>query len=86
MDQILSTPRARAGAELRRMCVIDRPLTPWVRRLAERDRHAWQTLEGAVRTAHADVITEAWPRTRAGFHAEAAWRSRIIAQQGLPLP
>ncbi|MEU9125791.1 ArsR family transcriptional regulator [Streptomyces sp. NPDC048506] len=83
MDQILSTPRARARAELRRMCAIDRPLTPWVRDLADRDRDAWQILQQAVHTAHASVIAEAWPRIQAGFHAETAWRSRILAQQGL---
>ncbi|MCF3171751.1 ArsR family transcriptional regulator [Streptomyces sioyaensis] len=83
MDQILSTPRAEAGAELRRMCALDRPLTPWVRHLADRDRDAWRILEQALHTAHASVIAEAWPHIQAGFHAETAWRTRILAQQGL---
>ncbi|MFF4223503.1 ArsR/SmtB family transcription factor [Streptomyces sp. L500] len=83
MDQVLSTPRAWARAELRRMCAIDRPLTPWVRHLADRDRGAWQILGLAVRTGHASVIAEAWPRIEAGFHAETAWRSRVLARQGL---
>jgi DNA-binding transcriptional ArsR family regulator len=83
MDQILSTPRVQAHAELRRMCEIDRPLTPWVRHLADNDREAWKVLEQAVRAAHATVIAEAWPRIQAGFHAETAWRSRVLAQQGL---
>ncbi|MFF0630740.1 ArsR/SmtB family transcription factor [Streptomyces sp. NPDC004296] len=83
MDQVLSTPRAQVRAELRRMCAIDRPLTPWVRHLADRDRDAWQILKLAVQAGHASVIAEAWPRIQAGFHAETAWRSRILAQQGL---
>lgn len=83
LDQVLSTPRAQARAELRRMCAIDRRPTPWVRRLADNDRDAWQILGRAVRTAHTSVIAEAWPRIQAGFHAETAWRARIIAQQGL---
>ena len=83
MDQILSTPRAWARTELRRMCAIDRPLTAWVRHLADKDRDAWKILEQAVRTAHTSVIAEAWPRIQAGFYAETAWRSRILAQQGL---
>ncbi|OMI33031.1 ArsR/SmtB family transcription factor [Streptomyces sparsogenes] len=83
MDQILSTPRPQARAELRRMCAIDRLITPWVRGLADRDRDAWQVLKLAVHASHASVIAEAWPRIQAGFHAETAWRSRILAQQGL---
>ncbi|WP_079145790.1 ArsR/SmtB family transcription factor [Streptomyces lydicus] len=83
LDQILSTARARARAELRRMCALDRPLTPWVRQLADGDRDAWQVLAQAVRAGHASVIAGAWPRIRAGFHAEVAWRSRILARQGL---
>lgn len=83
MDQILSTPRAQARAELRRMCAIDRPLTPWVRQLADRDRDAWQILKQAVRIAYARIIAEVWPRIRGGFRAETAWRSRALAQQGL---
>lgn len=83
VDQIMSTPRAEARSELGRMCAIDRPLTPWIRQLADRDREAWQILERAVRVAHSSVIAQEWSRIRAGFHAETAWRSRILAQQGL---
>jgi DNA-binding transcriptional ArsR family regulator len=83
VDRVLSTPRAQAGAELRRMNAIDRPLTPWIRHLARKDREAWTILEQAVRSAHTAVIAEAWPRIQAGFRSDAAWRSRIIAQKGL---
>ncbi|MFG2863634.1 ArsR family transcriptional regulator [Streptomyces sioyaensis] len=83
MDQVLSTPRAEARAELHRMCAIDRPLTLWMRHLADRDRDAWQILKQAVLTGHAALIAEAWPRIRVGFDAETAWRARILACQGL---
>ncbi|WP_333770207.1 ArsR/SmtB family transcription factor [Streptomyces sp. IBSBF 2435] len=83
MDMVLSTSGKHARDELRRMCSIDRPLTPWVRQLANRDRGAWQILEQAVRSAHAGVIADAWPRIRAGFHAETAWLSYAIARRGL---
>jgi hypothetical protein len=83
LDQILSTSPAQAAAELRAMCSFDRPLTSWVRHLADQDREAWRILEQAVRSAHTNVIAAAWPRLQTGFHAETAWRARILAQQGL---
>lgn len=83
LDQVLSTPRALVLPELKRMCAIDRPLTPWVRQLAEQDREAWRTLEEAIRAAYTAVLAEAWPRLLAGFHAETAWRARVLARDGL---
>jgi DNA-binding transcriptional ArsR family regulator len=83
LDLILSTPRARAQTELKAMVAFDRPFTPWIRDLADLDRDAWQVLERSVRSAYGNVITAAWPRLQAGFRAETAWRSRILAQQGL---
>ncbi|WP_146238306.1 helix-turn-helix transcriptional regulator [Streptomyces sp. Act143] len=83
VDRIMATPRAYVRTELERVTSIDRPLTSWMRHLADRDRNAWQILERAVRAAHATVIEKVWPRIRAGFHAEMAWRSRLLAQQGL---
>lgn len=83
MDQLLSAPRAEAMTEVRAMCSYDRPLTPWVRHLVDQDREAWQVLDQAVRSAYASFITPSWSRLQAGFRAEIAWRTRIIAQQGL---
>ena len=79
----MSTPRATAQAELARLCAIDRPLTTWVRRLADLDREAWQVLERAMRGAHDHLLVGAWPRLLAGFRTETAWRSRQLAHRGL---
>jgi DNA-binding transcriptional ArsR family regulator len=83
LDQILSTSRVQAETELHAMVSFDRPFTPWIRQLAEADRDAWRVLEQSVRSAYGNVISETWPRLHAGFQAETAWRSRILAQQGL---
>lgn len=83
MDLVRSTPAAAARAELQRICAIDRPATPWVRRLAEQDREAWQILDRALRTAYTYLLADSWSRIQAGFDAEAAWRARILVQQGL---
>ncbi len=83
LDRVMSTPRAVARSELRRMCAIDRPLTPWVRHLADLDREAWRILERALRTAYSSVVEREWPRIQSGFQAETAWRSRFLARHGL---
>ena len=83
LDRILSTSRSRAQTELKVMVAFDRPFTPWIRDLADQDRDAWQVLEQSVRSAYGNMITATWPRLNAGFRAETAWRSRILAQQGL---
>jgi DNA-binding transcriptional ArsR family regulator len=83
LDQVLSTSRAEATAELQRICAIDRTRTSWIRRLAERDREAWTILARAMRTGYAAVLGDSWPILHAGFHAETAWRTRMLAQHGL---
>jgi DNA-binding transcriptional ArsR family regulator len=83
LDQVLGTPRSEVRAELRRVCGIDRPVTPWIRGLADRDAEAWRILERALRTAYASVLAADWPRIKAGFHAERAWRSQLLANHGL---
>ncbi|MFD9959029.1 hypothetical protein [Amycolatopsis sp. NPDC058986] len=83
VDRVMSASRLDVRAELERVCAIDRPRTPWVRGLADRDKEAWKVLEGALRTAYRATLAEAWPRLRASFHAETAWRARILARDGL---
>ncbi|WP_225731127.1 MULTISPECIES: DUF5937 family protein [unclassified Nocardia] len=83
IDRIMSTPLATVRAELRWMSAIDRPVTPWVRLLAERDRDAWRELEQALRSGYRAVLAERWPQLRAAFNAETAWRTRILARDGL---
>lgn len=83
IDQVLSSPRALVRSELIRVCAAGRPLTPWIRHLADKDRDAWRVLERAVRSAHTCVLAESWERVRAGFDAEYAWRTRLLARQGI---
>ncbi|MFF7729966.1 ArsR/SmtB family transcription factor [Streptomyces sp. NPDC008001] len=83
LDTVLAAPRARVRAELRRVCGTGLPVTPWLRSLADLDRAAWKDLERALRTGHQHVIRPQWARLESAFRAETAWRSRVIAQQGL---
>ncbi|MEU1630270.1 ArsR family transcriptional regulator [Streptomyces sp. NPDC020096] len=83
LDQVRSSPAAFVRAELKRVCVADRPPTSWTIRLAQQDRDAWQILQSAVRAAHAGLLTPAWDRITSGFDAERAWRTQSLARHGL---
>ncbi|WP_371649137.1 MULTISPECIES: ArsR/SmtB family transcription factor [unclassified Streptomyces] len=83
LDLVRATPVSRIRAELDRVCPTHRPVTPWIRDLAVREREAWQTLEHAVRAAHSALINESWSRIEAGFQAERAWRTRLLARDGI---
>ncbi|MET8685176.1 winged helix-turn-helix domain-containing protein [Streptomyces sp. NPDC004732] len=83
LDRIRATPPARVRAELGRVCPTHRPVTPWIKDLAAQEREAWQTLEHALRTAHSALVNESWSRIEAGFQAERAWRTRLLARDGI---
>ncbi|QIS12812.1 ArsR/SmtB family transcription factor [Nocardia arthritidis] len=83
VERVLSTPRAEVVSELERMCSLDRPRTPWLRRLAEKDGEAWQTLEQGLVQAYGAILANRWESLRAGFYAEIAWRARTLARHGL---
>lgn len=83
LEKIMSTPGPSARAELRRMCAMDRPLTPWIRRLAGQDREAWGELAEAVRGAHDHLLSSDWSRLQAAFRTDVAWRSRQLVRHGL---
>ncbi|MDI2127619.1 ArsR/SmtB family transcription factor [Yinghuangia seranimata] len=83
LDHVLSTPTALVRSELRRVHAPDRRPGLWTRQLVDRDRDAWRSLERAVRTAHARVIGGSWDRIRAGFDAERAWRTQLLAGHGI---
>lgn len=83
VDKILSTPGSSARSELRRMCGLDRPVTPWIRRLACQDRESWSELAEAVRGAHDHLLSPEWARLQAGFRTETAWRGHQLARRGL---
>ncbi|WP_329395264.1 winged helix-turn-helix domain-containing protein [Streptomyces melanogenes] len=83
LDLVLATPASRVRAELDRVCPTRRPVTPWIKDLADGEREAWQTLERAMRAAHSALINEPWSRIEAGFQAERAWRTRLLARDGI---
>ena len=79
LDTVLSTSPGYVRAELVR---TSRP-TPWARGLADRDREAWRTLEGALRGAYDAVIARDLHRIRASFEADLAWRRMNLAERGV---
>ncbi len=83
LDTVLSAPTPFVRRELRRICSANRPITPWLRALHERDADAWRQLAAAVRAGHDTVLPGSWPRVQQSFYADVAWRSRLIAEQGL---
>ncbi|MFF9350743.1 ArsR/SmtB family transcription factor [Streptomyces sp. NPDC014734] len=83
LDAVLSARTDTVRTELARVCRTSRPVTPWIRGLADRDRDAWQELERVLRSAHAGFVEPSWSRIRSGFDAERAWRTRQLAEQGI---
>ncbi|WP_051187889.1 winged helix-turn-helix domain-containing protein [Nocardia tenerifensis] len=83
IDQVMSSPRTTVRAELKRMCAIDRPLTPWIRLLADHDGDTWKDLHRALWTAYRAVLAHRWPQLRTAFYVETAWRARILSRHGL---
>ncbi|MFJ4775367.1 helix-turn-helix domain-containing protein [Streptomyces sp. NPDC088762] len=55
----------------------------WLRALWGQDRDAWDVLDAALRSAHASVLAPYWPRIRRSFHADVAWRTRLLASHGI---
>jgi DNA-binding transcriptional ArsR family regulator len=83
LDTVLTAPTLLVQSELRRICSAGQPITPWLRALHERDADAWRQLAAAVRAGHDTVLPGSWPQVQQSFHADLAWRSRLIAEQGL---
>lgn len=83
LDGVMATGRDTARRELQRVCPAYRPVTPWVRDLADRDRAAWSQLHDAVRAAHDALIAPDWGRIRATYAADVAWRTSLLATHGL---
>ncbi|MFF4250809.1 ArsR/SmtB family transcription factor [Streptomyces sp. NPDC001663] len=83
LDTVLSTPPARVRAELDgRIPEVLRP-TPWLRRIAGKEREAWEELERALRAAYGGLLSACWPDIQSAFDAERAWRTRLLAQHGI---
>ncbi|MQS15771.1 helix-turn-helix transcriptional regulator [Streptomyces kaniharaensis] len=83
MELVRRSTATLVRAELTRITTAGLPVTALMRRLAEQDRDAWQYLETAMRTAYPDLVGTVWPRLRAGFDTDLAWRGRVHREQGL---
>lgn len=83
IELVRDAPATLVDVELRRVTSRYRPMTPWIRDLADRNRRAWRTLEGALRAGHGALLHRQWPRVRAGFRADRAWGGRLVTELGL---
>ncbi|MEU8825734.1 ArsR family transcriptional regulator [Streptomyces sp. NPDC048636] len=84
LEKVLSTPGGYVRSELDRLCSAGRrPMTPWLRALADQDREAWRLLDGSLRTAYDSVLGRSWGTIRSAFDAERAWRTRLLAEEGV---
>lgn len=84
LEEVLSTPAGFVRSELDRVCAADRrPVTGWLRDLAEQDGGAWRILAEALRAAYDSVLAGSWSGVQSAFDAERAWRTRLLAEQGI---
>lgn len=83
LDLVLSSPTACVQAGLRRLYAAGQPQPQWVRQLAVQDGDAWRTLEDSLRLAYDCILADSWNRIQSAFDAERAWRTRLLAEQGL---
>lgn len=82
LDAVLSASAPLVHRELRRV-TADRPSTPWLRALDDRDTEAWRVLAGAVRAAHGTLLAPVQERIMQSFRTDVAWRTRRVAGAGL---
>ncbi len=84
IDQVRSTSPREARSQLALLLEsTGRPVTSWTRHLADQDREAWQTLVTAIHAARDSLLTPVWPRIQAGYDAEYAWRTQLLARHGI---
>ncbi|MBS2539685.1 winged helix-turn-helix transcriptional regulator, partial [Catenulispora sp. NF23] len=82
-ERVAASPRGQVRREVARVVELGRPATTWNRRIAERERDAWDELLTGLHAAYSSLLTEPWRRLRAGFHAEVTWRTSRWGRLGL---
>ncbi|MFJ3922566.1 helix-turn-helix domain-containing protein [Streptomyces sp. NPDC090022] len=55
----------------------------WLRSLWAQDPAAWRELDAALRAGYESVIAPYGARIRQSFHADIAWRTRLMAAHGI---
>ncbi|WP_052707667.1 winged helix-turn-helix domain-containing protein [Streptomyces rubellomurinus] len=83
LELVRSAANTLVRSELARICRNGLPVTPLMHGLANEDRQAWQHLEGSLRACHTALVDTVWPRLRAGFDTDLAWRGQVQREQGL---
>ncbi|MGW2254785.1 ArsR/SmtB family transcription factor [Kitasatospora sp. NPDC001660] len=83
LEAVRSSTATLVHRELTRVTTAGLPATTLLCHLADQDRDAWQYLERAMRAAYPDLVGTAWPRLRAGFDTDLAWRARVQREHGL---
>ncbi|WP_190023490.1 ArsR/SmtB family transcription factor [Streptomyces hiroshimensis] len=83
LEAVRATPADEVRDQLAHLCPATRPLTPWVRDLADQDREAWKILQRALHAGYDGLLSAHWGRIRTSFDAEQAWRTRLLARHGI---
>ncbi|MEV7415983.1 winged helix-turn-helix domain-containing protein [Streptomyces sp. NPDC089919] len=87
LDEAVEAVRASAGRltgpELLRTAARAPGTDSWLRALWRRDPDAWDVLEAALRAGYESAVAPHWPRIRQSFHADVAWRTRLMAAHGI---
>ena len=84
LDRVAATPRARVADELRRVWNgRPGPGSSWATALERHEARAWRELTSSLAQTHSAVLEPWWPRLRAGYAADVAWRTQVQQQQGL---
>lgn len=82
IDDVLSSPAGlvRVPWDLRG---IDRPMTTWVRQLADGDREAQAILKRALISAHETLIAREWSTVEASYQDDLAYRQPFLLGEGI---
>lgn len=83
LEEVRRTGNATVARELQRVTPPNRPPTPFVRALHDRDRDAWTDLTSALRSGFGGLLEPEWSRARHSYAADLAWRSQMLATRGL---
>ncbi|MBY8878398.1 ArsR/SmtB family transcription factor [Actinacidiphila acidipaludis] len=84
LDRVAATPQPRVSAELRRLWNgRPGPGSSWASALERHEARAWRELTSTLARTHDALLEPWWPRLRAGYAADVAWRTQVQQQQGL---
>lgn len=80
VDDVLTGPPEMVKASYP---YISRPVTPWVKRLAEGEKEAQMILARALKAAHDTVFGRMWERVEASYQEDLAYRHPLLLGDGI---